>query len=179
MNGVILSPLSVIKYHGWGSEIANRYFLAASKDLWRKGGPSAFFKGVHTTIARDSMFGITYELVRNSLKAKLGVQPLEKSGSKLENMACDAIAASLATITSSPFNYARNRILATTPELKPPRIMSSWRALWAESAQQARRLAFLEDRLQIGWGTARVACSMAIGQYVYWVTKDMLENKFH
>lgn len=36
---------------------------------------------------------------------------------------------------------------------------------------------FLQNRLRLGWGTARVAVGMAVGQYLYEFTKDRLDKR--
>ena len=44
-------------------------------------------------------------------------------------------------------------------------------------AQGKDAAGFLQNRLRLGWGTARVAVGMAVGQYLYEFTKDALDKR--
>ncbi len=77
LNGAMLSPLSVVKYYGWGSAQGQTFFRVAAKEIHAKGGVQVFFKGVTATIGRDVIFGVCYELSRNSLKRLFGITTLD------------------------------------------------------------------------------------------------------
>jgi hypothetical protein len=177
LNGAILSPLSVTKYHGWGSG-PDVPFTTAAKRIYQARGFAGFYVGLHATVGRDSVFGIVYEVVRTAAKAHFGVMDLDSGGSSASNFMFDAVAAMTATLASSPFNYARNRVLATHTGERVPTIRECWRALYQESLLQEYRIAFLERRLQIGWGTLRVAFTMGLGQNLFWRVKQLCEAWF-
>jgi hypothetical protein len=76
LNGAVLSPLSVVKYYGWGTDRTRSFFHVAVREIWAKGGLAPFFKGVTATIARDTVFGVAYEVSRSLLRRQLGIQTL-------------------------------------------------------------------------------------------------------
>lgn len=77
LNGALLSPLAAVKYHNWGSGtrsffptflLSNRAvlsefsFLASLRSALAAGGPALLFRGTTTTIVRDAVFGVVYEV---------------------------------------------------------------------------------------------------------------------
>jgi len=85
-------------------------------------------------------------------------------------------AGATATIASAPWNYARNIKYATPPGQPAPSIWCCFRDLFREARTADSSLRFLQQRLRIGWGTARVACGMAVGFQLYETTKAYLEK---
>jgi hypothetical protein len=171
LNGIVLSPISVIKYHGWGTD-PKATFRSAARDILVKGGPNVFFKGVSVVMMRDGVFGIVYELIRGSLRTRdpsVSTIPLSAL-----NFGADFVAASAASIISSPLNYCRNIKYSVPPECTPPSVLQCLRALVAELKAHNSPIRFLESRLYLGWGTARVGIGMAIGQSVYENAKELL-----
>ena len=92
------------------------------------------------------------------------------------------LAGALGTIASSPFNYVRNIKYGWPASETPPpayRILSD---LVVECGDKAREGGWrqgamhLQDRLRIGWGTARVAVGMAVGYEIYEVCKAALDT---
>ena len=92
------------------------------------------------------------------------------------------LAGALGTIVSSPFNYVRNIKYGWPASETPPgasRILSD---LLVECRDKARAggwmqgAAHLQDRLRIGWGTARVAVGMAVGYELYELCKAQLDQ---
>ena len=91
------------------------------------------------------------------------------------------IAAALATILSGPFNYARNMQYATSsrrPALATSVILQQ---LWQETLSvpgTGPKLRFLQQRLRIGWGTARVALGMSMGHATYdWLRRQQQQQQ--
>lgn len=76
-----------------------------------------------------------------------------------------------ATIVSSPINYVRNINYATPPSEAPKTALRILKDLVTEAALREQsaleRCHFVQSRLRIGWGTARVGCGMAIGAKLY------------
>mmetsp|Transcript_20133 Transcript_20133/g.77071 ORF Transcript_20133/g.77071 Transcript_20133/m.77071 type:complete len:272 (+) Transcript_20133:103-918(+) len=170
-NGAVLSPLAAVKYHSWGKERAR--FMGTARAMARNGGVRPFFKAVGATASRDMVFGCVYEVGRVAIR-RIGTRRLEDSDhdSRVESVAVVAnmTAAALATGLSAPFNYARNMKLATKAMNTPPTTKGALVDLWAAAKCQPtlfERLSFLQQRLRVGWGTARVAVGMALGQLLF------------
>ena len=86
------------------------------------------------------------------------------------------IAACAATLMSSPWNYVRNVQYAVPPGTKHPTAAQALRELLSEAKAKgstAAALKHLQERLRLGWGTARVAVGMAFGAQVYRACCDM------
>ena len=92
------------------------------------------------------------------------------------------IAGALGTIASSPFNFVRNIKYGWPAKETPPSATIILGQLWTEAGKKAREegsrqsLSYLQERLRIGWGTARVAVGMAIGYEIYEVVKATLDK---
>ncbi|KTC92381.1 hypothetical protein OQJ15_11640 [Fluoribacter dumoffii] len=178
IGGAITNSISAVKYHTWGQE--NASFRSSSKEMWIQGGLNPFLKGTMATMTRDMVFGSTYEMLRSVT----GVT--KKSADKTSNLAkhqefiYNAGAAGLATIASSPFNYVRNMQYATPPNQKPPSAHEVLTQVWKESKNSTptllSRLSFFQQKFRIGWGTARVAVGMAVGQKLFDKTREHLEH---
>ncbi len=84
------------------------------------------------------------------------------------------VAGLLATILSSPFNYARNMQYDTPIELKQKSMYFYLRYLARRATEEKRPLAYLQRRLRIGWGSLRVAVGMGVGNMMY----DKLKVKY-
>ena len=66
LNGLILNPLTAVKYQCWGHEKSSFWDTAAR--MARKGGASPFLNGIVPTVARDAIFGGFFA----GIKFKLG-----------------------------------------------------------------------------------------------------------
>jgi hypothetical protein len=76
----------------------------------------------------------------------------------------------VATLLSSPLNYVRNMHYATPPSVKHRPALVILAELWANTLLEQSRwsqLKYLQQQLRVGWGTARVACGMALGAQLY------------
>ena len=151
------------QYHMWGIEECEReHFFATVRNMYAQGGVRPFVAGTFATVTRDMSFGGSFALLRHALQSPEDTR--WKKG--LVNM----FAGFVATLLSSPLNYVRNIHYATPPSLKhrtARRILSD---LWHKSAQEptlSARCIYLQHQLRVGWGTARVACGMALGAHVY------------
>jgi len=86
-------------------------------------------------------------------------------------------AAVLATVASGPFNFARSVKYATPANERAPSTLQVLRNLWRETVAQKgmwQRWCYAQQRLRIGWGTARVGVGMAMGQQLFdWAKKHM------
>jgi hypothetical protein len=161
-NALICNPISAIKYKTWGRDV-NRGMVLETKEMLRKGGLRPFGNGLIPTVARDMVFGGCYTFLRLELQYRFQLS------SETQWMA-NLVAAALATVVSGPFNLARNVQYAT----KSRHVADTVREVLTTLVRETQDLptAFLkwrhiQNRLRIGWGTARVAVGMAFGHSVY------------
>lgn len=161
MNAIILNPLSAVKYKTWGRDV-NRGMMTEVKEMWHKGGLRPFFNGLRPTLYRDVAFGGCYTYLRYVINGKLVSPEHQWIG--------NVIAAAFATVVSGPFNLARNVQYATRSKKQAPTIPQVFEKLAEQVAEQptlSGKLHLLQNRLRIGYGTARVAFGMAFGHYIY------------
>lgn len=157
INAVLLNPLTAVKYKTWG-RAENRGVLTeilhmASVASWRP-----FVKGLTPTILRDVVFGGTYTLLRLNIAEYTEVPT------------ANFCAAMLATVLSGPFNYVRNIQFATRslePAKSVPTVLTELTRETMAVHGVLNRLSFVQTKLRIGWGTARVAMGMSFAHGVY------------
>lgn len=166
VNAVLLNPISAVKYKTWGREVNNGVFHEVI-GMIRKSGFSIrpFYNGVIPTVMRDVVFGGTYTWLRLQIKIWFSL-------SNQQQWIGNFVAAGLATILSGPFNYVRTIQFATRSHEIAPSTISILTDLMNEtlSIEQKTvfsRLQFLQNKLRIGWGTARVAIGMTFAHSVY------------
>jgi hypothetical protein len=172
MNGILLNPLQLVKFRMW-SIGDHATFGSSFRELARVGGPSVFVRGMGISIARDVCFGVAYESLRRDRRD----EPV------LHRLASDCAAGMAASVFSSPFNFARNLIYGAPPSGCPLSTMTLCSYLIKEtmSLTTARtRLAHINSRLNVGWGTLRVGVGMASGQLLFrYVQDSMLAREHH
>jgi Mitochondrial carrier protein len=162
VNAMTLNPLSAIKYKTW-SRLYNRGMLQEAFSMLRQGGRGVFYRGLTSTLMRDIAFGGCYTCIRLQLQWTWSL-PHE------HQWAANLFAASLATIVSGPFNLARNVQYATKSSQVAPTTFQVLKELAQETDaidSLHQKSVYLQKRLRIGWGTARVATGMAFGHWVY------------
>ena len=173
-NGLVLAPLSAVKYYSWGTE-GSRFF-GVSRNMFQRGGVRPFFKAAGATVCRDMMFGCVYEVMRYSLKRHvLSANGDERGKTLLANV----VAGAVATALSGPLNYVRNMKLSTQPQHSAPSAFSVMADLLRQARLQPRlsgSLSYLQQRLRIGWGTGRVAVGIGLGQLLFDWTKATLQT---
>ena len=101
----------------------------------------------------------------------------KRSEQNFFNFVVNVVAAGIATIISGPLNYVRNITYATPADMEPPstyKILKDLRnEVMKETTFQARCSVF-QDRLRLGWGTARVAVGMGFVNTIYELCKSQL-----
>lgn len=177
IGGALTNSISAIKYHTWGKEGAS--FRSSAHEMWTQGGVQTFVKGTTATMTRDMAFGSTYEMLRSLMRTKAEKTESKKLSAN-QSFIYNAGAAAVATVVSSPFNYVRNMHYATPPDRKPASAYEVLTHLWNESKNPGHsfisRLSFFQQKLRFGWGTARVAVGMAVGQKLFDWTRDQLSH---
>jgi hypothetical protein len=171
VNAIVLNPLTAVKYKTWEREINRGVWHEALHMAQTGSGWRPFVKGLGPTILRDSVFGGTYTVLRLQIvESDMGVP----------TYAANLFAAALATIVSGPFNYVRTVQFATPNGDRAPTVPTVLHDLYRECMAVngagsgagamtvlSRRLHFVQIKLRIGWGTARVALGMSFAHAVY------------
>lgn len=173
INGFIFHPLAAIRYQRWNKK--NVSLVQMAREMYLHGGFSSFMIGRSDGFARDVLFGCVYEVIRQSLHRQVEQTTLSHDATQTSaHFSCDLVAAGVATIASAPFNYTRNMKFKTKPGQVVPSTWLSLKLLSAAARKEPTRLAallHLQRALGIGYGTARVAVGMAVGQGLFQVTK--------
>jgi hypothetical protein len=133
------------------------------------------------TVHRDLIFGGCFAFMRHELWPLLKEYKqqqshhsisLDKHKTQKQHAAfvTNLFSASMATVLSSPINYVRNIHYATPPNTPPESTAKILRDLvssaWKESTWLMKWY-FIQSRLRLGWGTARVGCGMAFSAKIY------------
>lgn len=167
-NAILTNPLSAVKHQSWGT-VHRGSMLKSARHVIKKSGFKSLFTGMQATLCRDVTWGGTYALLRHSLPRLLSSdRAIDRQPSTLQ-FSCNMCAALLATVLSSPFNFARNIQYGTLTDRKgPTRMHSLIRGVWREAAaSNGSSLAYILRRMNVGWGTLRVAVSMGVGSQLY------------
>jgi hypothetical protein len=194
VNGFIMNPVSATKYNYWGQPEAKGTFITTAVTMFRVGGIRPFYVGATATILRDLGFGGIFAILRHELLGKkmignssssnsssmngkkkkddlhMDKQVEEKKNVRARGFVVNLFSACIATIASSPLNYVRNVHYATPPSIKAEGTIKILNELWFAASNEPNlrlRLKYLQSRLRLGWGTARVGCGMAFGAFVY------------
>jgi hypothetical protein len=181
INGIVMNPLTAIKYHYWGTTFKNENFFITAIRMFKYGGMRIFLVGSAATINRDLIFGGVYGLLRHELQAN-NVELKEtvidqkcligdnKKTLMIPNFTSNMIAACIATVFSSPWNYVRNIHYSTPSGQVPSSTYNIWKLLLTEMQTFPHiitKLKFLQTQLRVGWGTARVGFGMAFSSQIY------------
>lgn len=139
--------------------------------MYRKGGIRPFFVGSGATVLRDLIFGGFFALCRHEQLLLIRHDSGEiKQPTKVREFAVNVIAATVATLLSSPVNYVRNIHYATPPGTKPKDSLVILKDLMIAASKEPgywEKFHHIQNRLRIGWGTARVGFGMGFSAYIY------------
>lgn len=161
-NAFLVNPISAIKYKSWGREV-NRGMAREAMEMLERGGLRPFFNGLFPTLFRDLVFGGCYTFLRFELQYRF---QLSREYQWMANFA----AAAMATVVSGPFNLARNEQYATRSRHVADTVSVVLTNFVEETKQQntfSAKCRHVQNRLRLGWGTARVAAGMTFGHFVY------------
>lgn len=175
VSGVLTNGISTIRYHTFAHE---KYkFTDSVKEMYSGGKLKPFFKGTLVTASRDMVFGSVYEILR-----LIQEKHLPESQHATSTLIRNAVAATFATVISSPLNYVRNIQYASDPKVAPPSTSQTLLQVWNESSlartQKISRARFFQQQFRIGWGTGRVAVGMALGQNLFECVSKKLMNHY-
>ena len=139
--------------------------------MYKRGGIRCFFVGSSATIIRDLIFGGFFALCRHEQLLLIRHRNGEiKQPSAARAFVVNAIAASTATLLSSPLNYVRVVHYATPPDVAPQSALDILKQLIHNAKQEPtilKQLSYVQSRLRLGWGTARVGFGMAFSATLY------------
>lgn len=176
-NAILMNPFNAVKYQMWGKPMQSMRNTA--HQMWREHGIRAFTTGMGVTALRDAVFGGIYAGVRRTFSERLMssagpcAAATEKRHTGVQAMAIDVSAGAMATAFSSPLNYARNMKFANLHTQEPPGIKAALAQLGREVLARHRcegpflAASYLQHRLGLGWGAARVGVGMGFGQQLY------------
>ena len=121
-------------------------------------------------MTRDVVFGGTYTWLRLQIQVWWSL-------SANQHWMGNFVAAGMATVMSGPFNYVRNIQFATRSHETAASTVVILRDLAQQAAAQhgsIEKLRLLQNKLRIGWGTARVAMGMTFAHAVYdWLHENL------
>jgi len=147
--------------------------------MYRRGGFLRFFVGSGATVSRDLLFGGVFAYFRHHFHSmhydRAAGSRYDFSTESLIEFIVNMLSASIATILSSPFNYIRNIHYATPPDSAPQTAHYILRDLVASASKEPtviEQFLYVQSRLRIGWGTARVGCGMAFSASLYKLCSD-------
>ena len=173
LNAVLLNPISAVKYKTWGREVNHGVLHEVLGMLKKSGSLRPFYNGLLPTVMRDVVFGGTYTWLRLQIKVWFDL-------SKTEQWMGNFVAAGFATVLSGPFNYVRTIQFATRSQEKAASTMSILSDLAKQTmdvhngSSTLASLRFLQNKLRVGWGTARVAMGMTFAHAVYnWLHENL------
>ena len=156
-SAVTLNPITIVKYNSWRTSNSLDRIIQDGMHTVQTNGWRYLGRGVGTTILRDSTFGATYSFLRH-IDFRTG-----EFLSHSQGPATECAAAAIATILSSPLNYARNMQYGAPGPT--PRVVD---ILWALTLEtRLRGLGHLIQRLQLIYAPFRTAFAMAFGAACY------------
>mmetsp|Transcript_6579 Transcript_6579/g.13329 ORF Transcript_6579/g.13329 Transcript_6579/m.13329 type:complete len:302 (-) Transcript_6579:355-1260(-) len=175
---IVTNPLASITFQKWSAQHPGGMIRVASI-MFQTGGIACFNRAIFTTLARDFIWGGAFSCLRHELPKHLArsQQPLVDPNTGVQlagavSFFSNVIAAAVATLISSPFNYARNLQYAHDLSRGHLSTTAVFRNLWREAQEnklntQESRASFLARRLTIGWGTLRVSVGIAFSSQIY------------
>lgn len=136
-----------------------------------------FFIGTLATINRDLLFGGAFSYLRHEFLPIAMSTRHDITNPRTTDFLVNLIAGTAATLLSSPFNYIRNIQYATPPNEIPMNSKQIMIELIKNARKEeilANKIKYIQSRLRLGWGTARVGCGMAFGAKIYEICSSKL-----
>ena len=157
-NGMATAPINACKYALWRGGGQTRSAVQAVVGVYETGGLQALFRAAPATIMRDLSFGVCYSFLRHRVQ-------FDVWGRFGDNV----LAASLATLISSPFNYIR--LKQYSDHLSAPSAAQILRTLAQDTVSQHQslraRVCFLCRSLNVGWGALRVGLGLGLSSQLF------------
>lgn len=160
INALVLNPLSIAKYHAWGTE---KPWQEAVLHLYQRGGLPSYFRGFTATLGRDMIWGGAFALINYSLTPPAQDNKVQRNYSLYGSL----VAGVVATVISSPFNFVRNIHFSTHPREPIRPALEILSRLHRHAFESESPFRYLQMRLCLGWGTMRVGVGMAMTATLY------------
>lgn len=173
-SGAVLNPLTAIKYSAWDTQHS---FLHTCKLMYSSGGTRPFINAIGPTVIRDTIFGGCFSTTKHTVTMYWIKSDDTDNKRKLKDFIASAAGGAAGTILSAPFNFVRNIQFGTPPNEHAASTTQILRDLLRDCKHESSPWNYLQDRLRIGWGTARVAVGMAVGYELYDITKRFLDKQ--
>lgn len=156
--GLSTSPVSAAKQQYWNSDQKIGIFKFA-KQMYKIGGPYAFVRGTTVTVMRDMKFGLIFGY-------------MSFTHNKEKKFLIDAPFATIATIASSPYNYIRVMKYKTECNVHTSsfEILRDLVKIVQKECPHGvwRQIIYIfHNKLNVGWGSARVGLGMAFSRQLY------------
>jgi hypothetical protein len=163
-SSIITSPMTVTKMYNWNQE-QSKSLYTLSHNLYKTYGLTAFVRGLHCTMLRDSIFAVTF-------------YGLSSKFNKQRCLTNDVLYGSIATLVSSPINYVRN--MSYFNFNKKIKVSDVLKDLKNDIKYKNYNELFIK-KLNCGWGTLRVGLGMATSKKIYEIISDNFKkgNKNH
>jgi hypothetical protein len=178
LNAIIMNPFACVKYRSWNVEGSS--FRTTAIAMYKADGVKSFWCGARVTVLRDGTYGVVYEMARHRLYAVIDrlEDPVMRGSFRF---GANVLASGAATLASAPLNYARSQTFgAPLSQRSETGVTDSWRLLLAHvrdsSPSRVTQALLFINRLNIGWGTLRVAFGMGFTQSLHDGTKHMLSS---
>lgn len=127
------------------------------------------------TVIRDTVFGGVFAATKHIIAASW-IKPKD-SNKKSKDFLASMAGGAAGTVFSAPLNFIRNIQYNTPHDQRPPGSWELLRDLFNAARLKDRPFDYVQERLRLGWGTARVAVGMAAGYELYDVFKDLLDHQ--
>jgi hypothetical protein len=156
--GLLTSPVSATKQQYWNNDQKQEMFKFI-KEMYKKGGFYAFVRGTTVTIKRDMLFGLIFGY-------------LSFTHNKEKKIWIDAPFATLATVASSPFNYIRVMKYKTecNVHISSLLILKDLIKIVKKECKLSlpKQIIYtFHHKFNVGWGSMRVGCGMALSRQLY------------
>lgn len=176
LNGVMTNGMSAVKYYTWLKP--GRSFLTSVGQMWSSGCFRPFFNGSTATIGRELLFGVSYEVTRHFLQARLAQSG--KADNKALYFFSNFLSAGLGVAIAAPFNYARNIQYATPPHEKTATTLKILSNLYNETKKanmsSLHRLSFFSEKFKLGPATLLVATKIGFNQALFDTVKAKISS---
>lgn len=156
---IMTSPFASIKLYNWNLRDNRESLIKLSQSLYSKYGTYAFTRGVGICLKRDIVFSVVFSYLSFNFNRE-------------KQFFLDVIFMMLATTSSSPLNYWKNRIYQNTTQRKVGliQVYDELRRDILKNRMMNGKSTFLfvlHDRFSVGFGTLRVGLGMSLSRQIY------------
>lgn len=156
------NPFNVIKYNQWNNyKDPRKSIIGITKHVHKGYSWSWLMRGYGGILTRDCISSTIYIHIRPKIESKMGEM------NSMKTFVSSAMAITLGTIASSPFNYAKNMKYHDMHTTHTRSYLEIMKGLINDVVQSDKPFRALAYRLAWGYGVGRVAISVALSQVLY------------